>query len=316
MSESRDDSRVALYIDFDNVVISRYDEIHGRDAWRSDNARDHVASGEGAVAEKLATATVDVGAIVDYASSFGVVAITKAYADWSVAANAAYKRQLVDRSVELTQMFPVSGTKNGADIQLSIDAVADITQHPDITHVVIAAGDSDFIPLARRCKRQGRHVIGIGVSGSTSRALVNACDEFRKYDALPGVSRVEVVRPDEAQPAKPAEAPAKKVAAKKATAKKAPSRRTSSVKQAPDFSDEEQDAVTLLRRAVNLALERSDAEWLHGGGVKSQMQRMDPGFKEKQFGYKTFTDFVQAHPEVVETRTDDSGHLRLRRAGS
>ena len=41
-------------------------------------------------------------------------------------------------------------------------------QHPDITHVVIVAGDSDYVPLAQRCKRLGRYVVGIGVAGSTS----------------------------------------------------------------------------------------------------------------------------------------------------
>ena len=33
--------RVAVYIDFDNVVISRYDNIHGDGAWRKDEARHH-----------------------------------------------------------------------------------------------------------------------------------------------------------------------------------------------------------------------------------------------------------------------------------
>ena len=31
--------RVAVYIDFDNVVISRYDDMHGKQAWREDDPR-------------------------------------------------------------------------------------------------------------------------------------------------------------------------------------------------------------------------------------------------------------------------------------
>ena len=31
-----DASRVAVYIDFDNVVISRYDNVHKDGAWRQD----------------------------------------------------------------------------------------------------------------------------------------------------------------------------------------------------------------------------------------------------------------------------------------
>ena len=58
---------------------------------------------------------------------------------------------------------------------------------PDLTHVVIVAGDSDYIALAQRCKRLGRYVVGVGVAGSSSKALAAACDDFVIYDALPGV---------------------------------------------------------------------------------------------------------------------------------
>ena len=182
--------RVAVYIDFDNVVISRYDNIHGDGAWRKDEARHHRpdATSSDTVDVKLAQAEVDLGAIVDYAASFGVVAMTRAYADWSVPANSAYRKALVDRAVDLVQLFAAAGTKNGADIRLAVDTVEDLSRHPDITHVTLVAGDSDFVPLAQRCKRMGRFVVGIGVAGSTSRALVNACDEFQSYEALPGVT--------------------------------------------------------------------------------------------------------------------------------
>ncbi len=51
MAELTDTDRVAVYIDFDNIVISRYDQLHGDGAWRKDKARD----AKPATAEKLAT---------------------------------------------------------------------------------------------------------------------------------------------------------------------------------------------------------------------------------------------------------------------
>ena len=69
MPELSDDNRVAVYIDFDNIVISRYDQVHGRNAWRNDEARGATPRGDGEVAGKLARATVDVSAILDFASS-------------------------------------------------------------------------------------------------------------------------------------------------------------------------------------------------------------------------------------------------------
>ncbi len=363
------DTRVAVYIDFDNVVISRYDQVHDgkRDSWRSDNARDHKAQADSddPIAVKLAEATVDVGALLDYASSFGTVALSRAYADWSVPANAAYRRQLVDRAVDLIQLFPVSGTKNGADIRLSVDAMEDLMQYADLTHVVIVGGDSDYIALAQRCKQLGRFVVGIGVAGSTSRALIAACDEFSSYDALPGVppppkKEAEQEPEQDSKPAK--KTAAKKTAAKKTTAKKTAAKKTAAGRAAASEEDAEtapaEDATAeagddesvgaaeppppsapttrtttrrrgqraveakepdpkregeeLLVRAMRVAQDKGDGEWLYGGGVKSQMQRMDPSFKEKSLGFKSFSAFIESLEGTVETRTDTDGHLRLR----
>src|SRR6185503_21027777 len=180
-----DAQRVAVYLDFDNIVISRYDQVHGRNSFQKDKAR-------GLEKDKLTTATVDVGAIIDFASSFGTLVLTRAYADWSADVNADYQGQLVGRAVDLVQLFPAAAYgKNGADIRLAVDAVEDMFRLPDLTHVVIVAGDSDYIALAQRCKRLGRYVVGIGVAGSSSRVLAAACDEFVIYDALPGIPMFE-----------------------------------------------------------------------------------------------------------------------------
>jgi hypothetical protein len=308
-----DKDRVAVYFDFDNVVISRYDHLFGDGTWRKDEARGHAADGGSSdpVAVRLSQAEVDVGAIIDYASSFGTVALTRAYADWSVPANASYRRQLVDRAVDLVQLFATSGTKNGADIRLAIDAVEDLTQHHDITHVVVVAGDSDYIPLAQRCKRLGRFVAGIGVIGSTSRALRAACDEFTDYAQLPGVVPPGPTRAaaTTSPPAAAAKAPAAKATAAKRTAKKA-------AKKAPGRTEEpsaQAEATKLLERAVTVMLQKSDDEWVHSGGLKSQMQRMDAGFKEKSLGFSSFRAFVESRSDVVESKiSDNQQRVRLR----
>ncbi|UOQ56302.1 NYN domain-containing protein [Leucobacter allii] len=184
--------RVAVYLDFDNIVLSWYDRVHGRNSFARDRqkiAEDPTAPG---IAERLRAAVVDVGAIIDYASSFGTLVLTRAYADWSAPMNAEYRSQLVARAVDLVQLFPAAAyAKNGADIRLAVDAVEDMFRLDDLTHVVIVAGDSDYVPLAQRCKRLGRYVVGIGVAGSTAKSLTAACDEFAAYDALPGIERPE-----------------------------------------------------------------------------------------------------------------------------
>jgi uncharacterized protein (TIGR00288 family) len=290
--------RVAVYIDFDNVVISRYDDTHGKGAWRKDDPREHQPSAESSdlIDQKLAEAQIDIGAIIDYAASFGTVSLSRAYADWSVPANAAYRTDLTARALHLVQLFSVSGAKNGADIRLAVDAVEDLVRNPEISHVVLVAGDSDYVPLAQSCKQLGRDVVGIGVAGSTSRALRFACTDFIDYADLPGIT------PPAARK-RAARSPAKREASKKAAAK------------APSAAVSDGDAATdLLVRAIRLGLQKSDDDWVFAAGIKSQMQRMDPAFKEKSLGFSTFRAFVESRSEQVESKADDSGRLLVRLA--
>jgi uncharacterized LabA/DUF88 family protein len=273
--------RVAVYLDFDNIVISRYDQVHGRNSFQKDRSR-------GLEKDKLATATVDVGAIIDFASSFGTLVLTRAYADWSADINSDYQGQLVGRAVDLVQLFPAAAYgKNGADIRLAVDAVEDMFRLPDLTHVVIVGGDSDYIALAQRCKRLGRYVVGIGVAGASSRSLASACDEFVTYDALPGI---------------PTMAP---VPAKKAT-KRAKSR---GADDEPEPADAQAAATGLLERALRIGHEKEDADWLHNSAVKAQMKRMDPSFSEKSLGFRSFSDFLRSRSDVVDL--DESSTTRM-----
>jgi uncharacterized LabA/DUF88 family protein len=217
--------RVAVYLDFDNIVMSWYDRVHGRNSYSRDRQRIAETPNDPEIAERLSAATIDVGAIIDFAASFGTLVLTRAYADWSAPVNAIYRSQLVARAVDLVQLFPAAAyAKNGADIRLAVDAVEDMFRLPDLTHVVIVAGDSDYVPLAQRCKRLGRYVVGVGVAGSTAKSLAAACDEFEAYDSLPGVPRV-VREPAQAVKSPPEKTPDK--AAEK-TAEKAPSKSGSS----------------------------------------------------------------------------------------
>ena len=226
-------ARVAVYLDFDNIVISRYDQVNGRNSFQRDKAK-------GLDPAHLARARVDVGAILDFSSSFGTVVLTRAYADWSAGVNAEYREQLVGRAVDLVQLFPAAAYgKNGADIRLAVDAVEDMFRLPDLTHVVIVAGDSDYIPLAQRCKRLGRYVVGIGVAGSSSRALAAACDDFVIYDSLPGVPVFT-----------PAAAETEKAGAKP------PTRARKSAE--PAVPDPQTAATALLTRALQIAQEKDD----------------------------------------------------------
>jgi hypothetical protein len=282
-------TRVAVYLDFDNIVISRYDQVHGRNSFQKDKTK-------GLDRDRLQSATVDLGAIIDFASSFGTLVLTRAYADWSADVNAAYHGQLVGRAVDLVQLFPAAAYgKNGADIRLAVDAVEDMFRLPDLTHVVIVGGDSDYIALAQRCKRLGRYVVGIGVAGASSRSLAAACDEFVTYDALPGIPTAA------AQSAEP-----------KTRGRRPNTAQPDDDDQAP--ADAQAAATGLLERALRIGQEKDDTEWLHNSAVKAQMKRMDPSFSEKALGFKSFSDFLRSHTDLVDL--DETSTTRLVRLHS
>lgn len=273
-------ARVAVYLDFDNIVMSWYDRVHGKNSYSRDRQKISAGGSDPEIVERLTAATIDVGAIIDYATSFGTLVLTRAYADWSAPVNADYRSQLVARAVDLVQLFPAAAyAKNGADIRLAVDAVEDMFRLPDLTHVVIVAGDSDYVPLAQRCKRLGRFVVGVGVAGSTAKSLAAACDQFDSYDALPGVAEPPEGKKDAA-----------------------PQRRRSR-KGAAD------PAGSLLERALRLESDKDDVEWQHASAVKSLIKRLDPSFSEKALGHKSFSEFVKAHADVAEV--DESGNIVL-----
>lgn len=323
--------RVAVYLDFDNIVLSWYDRVHGRNSFARDRQRIAENPSEPEIAERLRAAVVDVGAIIDYASSFGTLVLTRAYADWSAPMNAEYRSQLVSRAVDLVQLFPAAAyAKNGADIRLAVDTVEDMFRLDDLTHVVIVAGDSDYVPLAQRCKRLGRYVVGIGVAGSTAKALTAACDEFASYDALPGIEAVphapaaqRTQRED--QPRRSRGRGGRGGASSEAvpetegtfeqglaTALEAAEEAATDVEpgDAIESGEDAEIAVTgLLIRALWLSQDKDDSGWLYSSAVKQQMRRMDPSFNEKALGFRSFSDFLKSRSDVAEL--EETGHERL-----
>ncbi|BDZ64894.1 NYN domain-containing protein [Agromyces mangrovi Wang et al. 2018] len=310
--------RVAIYLDFDNIVISRYDQLHGDMSYRRDTGR-RSSTAKAETATKLEAATVDVDAVLDFAATFGTIAVARAYADWSNPVNASYRSQLIDRAVDLVQLFPLSATKNGADIRLAVDAVEDLFRLDDLTHVVIVAGDSDYVALAQRCKRLSRYVVGIGVAGGTSRALTAACDEFADYDALlqtdADVDEDERAAEEEAAAAKTSKG------SKDATGGTGNGRKKGAASSGDDDSGASDDGSTpstrnpgrLLIKALELLRAKNDEEWQPSGAVKNQMLRMDPGFQERRLGFGSFTDFLKSRGGVVELdETTGQNRVRIR----
>ncbi len=294
--------QIGVYIDFDNIVMSRYNELHGARSFRDDGAGARNPSV--LVQQRLREARLDIAAVLDFAASFGTVAIRRAYADWSNAVNAGYGTDLMRSSVDLVQMFPLSGTKNGADIRLAIDVIDDLTRYPHLAQVLIVAGDSDYVPLAQRCRRLGRRVIGIGAARSVGVFWEAACDEFRYYGSVPTVTAAGAPRIMSAP----------RIVSAPPTVSTPPS-----VSAPPAAGGSKQthdpDSRGLLIRAARLVHEKAGGEWVTASGLKNRMKQLNPAFDEATTGFPNFTAFLRSHDRLVDVQPTSSGtfvHLRER----
>ncbi len=156
VSERRDEAKIALYIDFENIELgireAKYKKFE---------------------LEKILERLVEKGKIV----------VKKAYADWSTYSK--YKRPFHEEAIELIDIprKAYSG-KNSADIKMVVDAMDLSYSKEHIGIFAIASGDSDFSPLVSKLKENDKYVIGVGVKNSSSEMLIENCDEFIFYEDI------------------------------------------------------------------------------------------------------------------------------------
>jgi uncharacterized protein (TIGR00288 family) len=155
-SNSQDEQRLALFIDFENIAIGVRDAHYRK---------------------------FDVNLVLERLLDKGKLLVKRAYADWSRYSD--YKRAFHEAAIELVEVPQKSiGGKNSADIRMVVDAMDMSFQKEHINCFVVASGDSDFSPLVSKLKENNKYVIGLGVKNSTSDLLMENCDEFIFYEDL------------------------------------------------------------------------------------------------------------------------------------
>jgi uncharacterized protein (TIGR00288 family) len=188
----------------------------------------------------------------------GKLIVKKAYADWS--RYQAYTAPFHEAAIELIEIPKRTQTgKNSADIRLVVDAMDLAWSKTHVDTFVIVSGDSDFSPLVSKLKENGKHVIGLGMKGSTSDLLRDNCDEFIYYEDLERQEQDDqqlVTRLDSALP------------------------------------ERKREVFALLIEACN-ALRRENHEVLYASMIKDTMRRKKPSFDESYYGYRSFTHLLE-----------------------
>src|ERR1035437_3780649 len=245
-----DKLKLAVFIDFDNIEIGVKSTLHRE---------------------------FDVAAVLDALKERGEIVTCIAYANWGRQESAT--RAMTEHAVQMVQRDPSPrGDKNGADINLALDALEMAFTHDHINACAIVSGDSDFMALLNKLKQYDKRVFVLGGKAFTSTILQKNCHEFISYESLL----------DEAKPAPPPQPRSAHHPAGQPPQQQQQRGQQAHRRPAPlDLAQ----AMPLVERALQALERRSVRPQL--GLLKSTMLQLDSAFSEKAYGSGSFTDFVE-----------------------
>ncbi len=276
--------KIAVFIDFDNIEIGVKSTLHRE---------------------------FDVAAVLDALKERGEIVTKFAYANWGRQESAT--RALSEHAVQMVQRDPSPrGDKNGADINLALDALEMAFTHDHINAFAIVSGDSDFIALVNKLKQYDKRIFVVGGRAFTSTILQKNCHEFVAYESIidfPG-SRPSGGHQPQAQAALPAPQD-KPHSDRPPQQQQSPQQQRQAHKRvALDLAQ----SMPLVERALGVLERREVRPQL--GLLKSTMLQLDSTFNEKAYGAGSFTDFVEKlqKSDFVEV-TGGEGRYMIRMKG-
>src|SRR3954452_7085604 len=231
-----------------------------------------------------------------------------AYANWGRQEGAT--RQMAENAVQMVQRIPSPrGDKNGADINLALDALEMAFTHAHVNAFAVVSGDSDFIPLVNKLKEYGKTVFVVGGKAFTSTILQQNCHEFVSYESLleDGSTIVPSPMPDRRD--------MRGDRGDRPDRTDRPDRRDRKERGQRPAPLELTQAMPLVERALQV-LERRAVQpqlWL----LKSTMLQLDPAFSERAYGAGSFSDFVEKLKKAEFVNVSGSGgrYIIERRGG-
>jgi hypothetical protein len=198
------------------------------------------------------------------------------------------------------------GDKNGADINLALDALEMAFTHDHINAFAIVSGDSDFIALVNKLKQYDKRIFVVGGRAFTSTILQKNCHEFVAYESIIDEPRPrssghqQQQQQQQQQPQPPPQPPQQQQHQQRQPHKRV----------ALDLAQ----SMPLVERALGVLERREVRPQL--GLLKSTMLQLDSTFNEKAYGASSFTDFVEKleKADFVEV-TGGEGRYMIRMKG-
>jgi uncharacterized protein (TIGR00288 family) len=275
--------KIAVFIDFDNIEIGVKSTLHRE---------------------------FDVAAVLDALKERGEIVTKFAYANWGRQESAT--RALSEHAVQMVQRDPSPrGDKNGADINLALDALEMAFTHDHINAFAIVSGDSDFIALVNKLKQYDKRIFVVGGRAFTSTILQKNCHEFVAYESvMDDKPRSSGYQGQQQQHSSHDRGDKPQQQEKQQQQQQQQQQRPPHKRVSLDLAQ----AMPLVERALGVLERREVRPQL--GLLKSTMLQLDSTFNEKAYGASSFTDFVEKlqKADFVEV-TGGEGRYMIRMKG-
>lgn len=214
-------------------------------------------------------------------AKYGNPTIKRIYGDWTKPHLAKWKAVLLENAINPIQQYGYTQGKNATDSAMIIDAM-DILYSNKVDGFCLVSSDSDFTRLATRLREAGMKVIGIGEK-KTPDPFIVACDRFIYLEILKGSEDKDT----EEEPGK-----GTKKGQKKNVDKITPK------------------VIRLIAATISDVADEDG--WAFLGDVGSLLQKKQPNFDSRNYGYEKLTPLISAINKFeVESRAGQNSRFKL-----
>lgn len=212
-------------------------------------------------------------------AKYGNPTIKRIYGDWTNPRLNKWKTVLLENAITPIQQYGYTQGKNATDSAMIIDAM-DILYSGKVDGFCLVSSDSDFTRLATRLREAGMQVFGIGEK-KTPNPFIVACDKFIYIEILKNQSEDDSSDVDE--------------------------KKTTSKSNIDKITPKE-----LRLIATTISDVADDDGWAFLGDVGSLLQKKQPNFDSRNYGFQKLTPLFQSISAIeVERREDSKGRKKL-----
>jgi hypothetical protein len=216
-------------------------------------------------------------------AKYGNPTIKRIYGDWTNPHLSKWKKVLLENAITPIQQYGYTTGKNATDSAMIIDAM-DILYSEKVDGFCLVSSDSDFTRLATRLREAGKAVYGIGEK-KTPEPFIVACDKFIYIEILKNQQEQE---DDENESGSPEKKKSKQESVDKITPK----------------------IIQLISSTITDVAD--DDGWAFLGDVGSLMQKKQPNFDARNYGFQKLTPLIKSIKKFeVEPRESPKGRYKL-----